>query len=431
MGYTGYELLWLFFIYSFLGWIVETVAAAIKHKHFANRGLIDLPFCIWYGIGAVFISIFGRELTGGWLYIGSVVLITVFMWLSGHLIEKIYHEKWWQFPNKRWNIDGYASLPVAAVLGVAAVVIMKWGNGLLLQLFHIIPQSIGKITVWVLVILCLLDMIATLIAIYGKNQQNKGWEVLERSFKKISSLLSSKIYFHIEKRIRKAYPTAEKVEVPQEKAPVFASGCGFYKLIWLFMIGAFLGDLTETIFCRITGGVWMSRSSVVWGPFSIVWGLAIAIATLLLYNHRKRRDSAIFLAGVVLGGAYEYICSVFTEIVFGKVFWDYSKIPFNLGGRINLLYCFFWGIAAVVWIKGIYPYLSAWIEKIPIKAGKVITWVMVIFMCCNMLVSSMALIRSNQRAENIPAEQKWQIIMDERFDDERLQKIYPNALDAN
>ena len=52
------------------------------------------------------------------------------------------------------------------------------------------------------------------------------------------------------------------------------------------------------------------------------------------------------------------------------MFWDYSKIPFNLGGRINLLYCFFWGIAAVVWIKGIYPVMSAWIEKIPMKFGK-------------------------------------------------------------
>lgn len=63
----------------------------------------------------------------------------------------------------------------------------------------------------------------------------------------------------------------------------------------------------------------------------------------------------MFLTGTLLGGAYEYLCSVFTELVFGKVFWDYSKIPFNLGGRINLLYCFFWGIAAVVWFKILFP----------------------------------------------------------------------------
>ena len=68
----------------------------------------------------------------------------------------------------------------------------------------------------------------------------------------------------------------------------------------------------------------------------------------MLYQYRDRSDSFIFIFGTVLGGAYEYICSVVLELVFGTVFWDYSKIPFNLGGRINLLYCFFWGIAAVV-----------------------------------------------------------------------------------
>lgn len=80
-----------------------------------------------------------------------------------------------------------------------------------------------------------------------------------------------------------------------------------------------------------------------------VW--AIMIATKMLYNYRERSDGFLFVLGTVLGGAYEYLCSVFTELAFGVVFWDYSEIPFNLGGRINLLYCFFWGIAAVVWLK--------------------------------------------------------------------------------
>ena len=90
------------------------------------------------------------------------------------------------------------------------------------------------------------------------------------------------------------------------------------------------------------------------GPFSLVWGLAIVLATVLLYKDRDKPDRHIFFVGTILGGAYEYICSVFTEIVFGKIFWDYSKIPFNLGGRINLLFCLFWGFAAVVWIKILY-----------------------------------------------------------------------------
>ena len=159
-----------------------------------------------------------------------------------------------------------------------------------------------------------------------------------------------------------------------------------------------------------------------------MWGLAIAIATALLYKDRDKSDSHLFIFGTLLGGAYEYICSVFTEIVFGKVFWDYSGMAFNLGGRVNLLYCFFWGIAAVLWIKVVYPRLSALIEKIPVKPGYIISWILIVFMAVNMIVSSMALIRSDARANGDVADSQWEKVIDERFDDERMNKIYPKAV---
>ena len=55
-------------------------------------------------------------------------------------------------------------------------------------------------------------------------------------------------------------------------------------------------------------------------------GLQLALVTALLYKYKDKGDRFLFLTGTLLGGAYEYFCSVFTELVFGKVFWDYSKI---------------------------------------------------------------------------------------------------------
>ena len=172
----------------------------------------------------------------------------------------------------------------------------------------------------------------------------------------------------------------------------------------------------------------MSRSSLVFGPFSIVWGIAIMLATALLYKDRGKPDRHIFLIGTFLGGAYEYICSVLSELVLGQVFWDYSNIPFNLGGRINLLYCFFWGIAAVVWIKGLYPVFAGRIEKIPKVAGYIATWILVVFMAFNMLVSAAALIRYSERAGGPAASSGWQHMIDIHFDDATMKKIYPNAM---
>ncbi|MCL0184861.1 putative ABC transporter permease, partial [Klebsiella pneumoniae] len=71
-------------------------------------------------------------------------------------------------------------------------------------------------------------------------------------------------------------------------------------LLWLFVVGAFLGDLVETVFCRLTAGVWMSRSSLVWGPFSVVWGLALALTTVLLRQNQDKSDRYLFVFGTVM-----------------------------------------------------------------------------------------------------------------------------------
>ena len=129
-----------------------------------------------------------------------------------------------------------------------------------------------------------------------------------------------------------------------------------------------------------------------------------------------------------MGGAYEYVCSVFTEVVFGAVFWNYSSLPFNLGGRINLLFCFFWGIASVVWIKGIYPRLSDLIDRIPKKAGHICAWLLAAFMMVNAVVSSAVVIRYTARnCDPAAADTENPVVkmIDEHFSDERMAKRYP------
>lgn len=426
-----YQLLWLFLIYSFVGWILETIFAITKQRKIINRGLINGPFCTVYGFTGVLITVALKDLSGVWLFLFSAIYASVIEWVAGKIIEKICHERWWNYENNKFNLGGYISLQTSVLWGALGFIAVTFTNSLLIDAYKLIPFMVVRIILIVVVVALAADMIFSLLILYYDGRGIEKVKSANNNFTKLSRKLEKWLISRVNNRKNKAYPKTVKVEKEAKDKTVFAYGCGFYKVVVLFFVGAFVGDIIETIFCRITMGEWMSRSSVVWGPFSIVWGLAIAAATLMLYKYKDRSDGFLFLIGTGLGGAYEYLCSVFTEIVFGKVFWDYSDIPFNLGGRINLLYCFFWGIAAVVWFKLIYTRLSKVIEKIPVKFGKITTWILVVFMIANVLMSCFALTRYDQREKGIDAKQSWQVWLDKHYDDEKMMRIYPNAIVTN
>ena len=94
----------LFFIYSFLGWLFETVSASIKtEKIRLTEVWLMVPFCVLYGITAVIITVGLQELTGIWLFLFAMIYATVVEWIAGHLIELAFKERWWDYSNIKWN----------------------------------------------------------------------------------------------------------------------------------------------------------------------------------------------------------------------------------------------------------------------------------------------------------------------------------------
>lgn len=426
-----FQVLWLFFCYSFLGWVLEVVFEAAVNRRYVDRGVLNGPLCVIYGVAGTIISVGFVELKESvfFLFLFGALVATVVEWVAGHALETLTHTRWWDYSHLPWNLDGYICLGASALWGALGVVMVLWGNPLLLLPYSLLPALVRRILLWVALGLLAVDALDTVLTLLGLRARMPQVEQVGNRLAAVTLRAGHWILSRTERRMQKAVPAVSIVRpAKKEKAAVFGQGADFYKIALLFFIGAFLGDITETIFCRVTAGIWMSRSSVVWGPFSIVWGLAIALVTKLLYRYKDRPSSYLFVAGTLLGGAYEYLCSVFTELVFGTVFWDYSEIPFNLGGRINLLYCFFWGFAAVVWFKVLYPPVGRWIEKLPVTPGKVLTWALVLFMTVDILVSSAAMLRQGQRAEGIPADTPAAVWLDEHYDDDTMRRIYPNAI---
>lgn len=428
MNQTIYDISILFFTYSFLAWLAETTVATVKEKDFRNRGFASGPFCFIYGFTGVLLTIVFQDLRSDvfFLFLGCTVVATAVEWFTGKILEGMKQKKWWDYSAKKWNLDGYICLQYSLLWGALGYAAVQYTNGILLGLYHFLPPLCGKIIVWGLAGVGLLDLSGSLLFVYRLEKRLPRLFQWSQKLQQWTLRLGDAVSRRMENRIRRAYPSTASGYEARETADT--EKCTLTHLFWLFLIGALLGDLVETVFCRATMGVWMSRSSLVWGPFSVVWGLAIALVTALLYRDRHRGEARLFLVGTLLGGAYEYICSVFTEIVFGKVFWDYSGIPFNLGGRINLLYCFFWGIAAVVWFRLLYPYIARLIALLLRKTGKLLTAGLVLFMTADIIVSVLALVRYDSRADGLAAEHFWERVMDTCFDDAIMERIYPNAI---
>ena len=228
-----------------------------------------------------------------------------------------------------------------------------------------------------------------------------------------------------EKRHREVIARYEK-PIPEGAEKPFAYGLCFTKLFWVFFIGCFAGFLVETVWCLVTAGHFELRVGVVYGPFIPVYGFGAVLITLVLYRAYKKRELYIFLSSMLIGGAFEYACSLFQELSFGTVSWEYSETPLNFGGRTNLTFAFFWGILGLVWVHDFYPVLSSAIEKIPKKAGTLLTVFLCLFMTYNLFISSAAVYRQTERREGKPAENAFDAYLDERFDDDFLKIIYPN-----
>lgn len=226
-------------------------------------------------------------------------------------------------------------------------------------------------------------------------------------------------------KMLKSKPNA-LLDYKENESEHFAKGNTFYKLFWVFFIGSFAGVIIESIYCIIQYGHYESRVGLLYGPFNLVYGIGALVLSAFLYKYRNRSKIYSFIGGFIVGSVVEYLCSYFQELLFNSTSWDYSNIPFNINGRICLIYSIFWGILGIFWIKDIYPFLSELILKIPNKIGKKLTIVLLIFMLLNTLITGVVVNRWKNRTDGVACNNVIDKTIDDLYPDERMQKIFAN-----
>ena len=196
------------------------------------------------------------------------------------------------------------------------------------------------------------------------------------------------------------------------------------KIFWIFVIGSVFGFFAEMLYGAVYTRTLVIRKGLIYGPFIQVYGMG-AIAYYLLISKVKDPKEAFF-SGMIMGGILEYICSFFQEILFGTISWDYSNLFLNFNGRTCLLYCFYWGIIAVVYLKIVYPLFEKIEPLIYKKSIRILTVFCMIFMIFDITISCMAANRQKERHNNVPAKNQIDVFLDNKYPDEYLDRVYDN-----
>ena len=420
--YSLWELALYLILYSFAGWAVEMCYTAVRSRHFINYGFLNLPFVLPHGIAAVFLLAVLPTMPQNLLlqYIAAVMVCGLVWHLSEQFVINVGRHSGFEHRH-RMLFDSRNGLLFTLLNAAVYLTVYLVFQPLLHTVVMILPDLLVHITVIVWLVLIAADFITVLYTVRTSRMPEHG-ELARENTLRIADKMSNAIW----RRLQKTYPGIETMGDAKKANYVFGDGICFDKLVWVLLISSFLGALIEMCFCYLKGAGWMNRSSLLYGQFSIVWGFGAVVLTIVLQRLRNKRIWMIFLAGFVIGGTYEYTCSVLSELVFGTVFWDYSDMPLNIGGRTNVQYCFYWGILAVVWLKMLYPVMEYIIEKIPLLSGKIVTWALVFVMLCNGVLTAGAMIRYTERQTQPEPQTVIAEFFDQNYDDAWMEDRWPN-----
>lgn len=138
-------LIWVFYfaLYSFLGWLCETVYCSAGARRFVNRGFINGPFCPIYAVGALFIVAALRRFTQNvvLVFAAGLVFTSLLEYVTGYLMERLFHAKWWDYSDRFCNIHGRVCLKNSILFGLLSTAVMYGIHPAMERLVGRLPAS--------------------------------------------------------------------------------------------------------------------------------------------------------------------------------------------------------------------------------------------------------------------------------------------------
>lgn len=200
-----FELLTYFIIYSFLGWIMESIVRSVCEKKIINTGFLIGPFCPIYGIGAIILFLFLDKFENKILslFFVAIIVLTTWEYIVGVLLEKLFNTKYWDYSEQKFNFQGRICLVNSICWGILGVIFVEYIHPFIQSFILKINPILLKYIIVIVAIIMFADMIISIIKV--KNIKS----TLER-VEKLNKEIKDKL-----KELRKVKKEAEKT-VPVE-----------------------------------------------------------------------------------------------------------------------------------------------------------------------------------------------------------------------
>lgn len=200
----------LFFIYSFAGWLMETVQISIRQKKFVNRGFLIGPYCPIYGFGVILITLLLQKYAGDipLTFILSILICGTLEYMTSYVMEKIFKARWWDYSQRKFNINGRICLETLIPFGIAGTFILYIANPFLMKYIDMVSELALHIFTVVFLVIYITDMIVSFKIILNLKE-------MTREFKDNTVEISSRVKkiiknkFHLYRRLVRAFPKIE------------------------------------------------------------------------------------------------------------------------------------------------------------------------------------------------------------------------------
>lgn len=205
----------LFMIYSFLGWVSETIFVSIDKRKFANRGFLIGPYCPIYGLSAIFIILLASDYKENFLLLFIIIMLiaAIVEYLTSYIMEKAFRARWWDYSNLKFNINGRICLQNLIFFGLLGSFMIYILNPPLNNFINNLNVNTLTILTIIVGIIFIVDIVVSFKVI---RKIRTTAEVLKKDYteeitEKVKEILLSKSL--LTKRLIKAFPNIKSINV--------------------------------------------------------------------------------------------------------------------------------------------------------------------------------------------------------------------------